>query len=137
MRILRESRNAFAIECRFNELHFELFHGLFLLFHDHMELFSVISIRRFIHLAVLRPLIPIWIRNWYRVPATKLLSPTSTFTIILYPSFSRFFFKDLRICWFYTRSFDSSGFHMVLIVLPRRFKCSPLTKEQCPVADLC
>ena len=41
MRILRESRYAFTIECRFNELHFELFHGIFLLFHIHMELFSV------------------------------------------------------------------------------------------------
>ena len=29
MRIIRESRSAFATECQFNELHFELFHGIF------------------------------------------------------------------------------------------------------------
>ena len=59
MRILRESRYAFTIECRFNELPFELFQRIFLLFHIHMEVFSVISMRRFIHLAQLRPFIPI------------------------------------------------------------------------------
>ena len=52
MRILREPRFAFAIECRFNELHFELFHGIFLLFHIDMKLFSYISMGRFIHYAV-------------------------------------------------------------------------------------
>ena len=84
MRILHESQ--------FNELHFELFHGIFLLFHIHMEIFSVISMRRFIHLAILRLLIPIRLRNWYRVPARKPLAPIS-FMITLYPSFSSSFFK--------------------------------------------
>ena len=31
IRMLRESRYVFVIECRFNELHFELFYGIFLL----------------------------------------------------------------------------------------------------------
>ena len=92
MKILPESCYAFAIECRFNELHFELSNGIFFLFHIHMELFSVISMRRFIHLALIRPWIPIWHRNWYRVPATKLLAPISTaFMITLYSSFSSSF----------------------------------------------
>ena len=57
MRLLHES--CYEIKCRFNEIHFELFHEIFILFHIHMELFSVISMRHFIHLALLRPLIPI------------------------------------------------------------------------------
>ena len=59
MRILCESHCAFTIKCRFNELHFELFHRIFLLFDIQMELFSIISMRLFIDLAQLRPLIPI------------------------------------------------------------------------------
>ena len=39
MRILRESRYAFTIRNWFNDFYFELFHGIFLLFHIHMELF--------------------------------------------------------------------------------------------------
>ena len=38
--------------------------------HIHIELFSVISRWHFIHFALLHPLIPIWLRNWYRVPAS-------------------------------------------------------------------
>ena len=86
MRILRKSRNALAIECRFNKIHFELFHGIFLLFHIHMELFSVISRWRFIYLTLLRPLILIWLRNYYTVPATKPQAPISTaFTTLTLP----------------------------------------------------
>ena len=55
MRILRESRYVFVIECRFNKLHFELFQGIFLLFHIHMELFSIISMWRFIYFGSIMP----------------------------------------------------------------------------------
>ena len=88
---MRESHYSFAIKCQFNERHFELFHGIFLLFHIHMELFSVMSTRSFIHLALLRPLITIWPRNWYQVPAMKPLS-TAIFNCV------------------YTRGFDQFGF---------------------------
>ena len=48
----------------------------------------------FIHLTLLRSLIPIWSWNYYRVPATNLLAPISTaLTIMLYTSFSISFFK--------------------------------------------
>ena len=40
--ILYESRNAFTIECRLNEFHLELIHGIFLWFPIHMELFSLL-----------------------------------------------------------------------------------------------
>ena len=49
MRILRNSRYAFAISCRFNDLYFELFHGISILFHIHIELFWVISMSCPIH----------------------------------------------------------------------------------------
>ena len=89
MRILRGSRYAFAITCRYNDLYFELFHGIFLLFHIHLELISFISIRCLIHLALFRPLIPIWSRNLYRLPAMEPLAPISAaFMITLYPFFS-------------------------------------------------
>ena len=45
MRILRQYRYAFAIEGRFNELHFELFHGIFILVHIYMELVTVQDIK--------------------------------------------------------------------------------------------
>ena len=58
-------------------VYFEMFHGTFLLFHIHIEQFSVISIRHFILLLLLLQLIPICPRNWDRVPATKPLAPIS------------------------------------------------------------
>ena len=111
MRILRDSCYAFAIKCQFNEIHFELFYRIFLLFHIHMELFSVISMRHFIHLPLLHPLIPIWLRNWYRVPATKPLAPISTaFMITLYPSFSSSFLRSsyLLVLFLWLRSIQLS-----------------------------
>ena len=103
MRILRKSHYIFAIECRFNELHFELFHGRFLLSHIHIKLFSVISMRHFIHLALLHPLIQIWLRNWYKVPATKPLAPISTaFMITLYSSFSSSFLRSSYLLVLYS-----------------------------------
>ena len=50
-------------------VYFEMLHGTFLLFYIHIEQFSLISVRRFILLLLLRRLIPICPRNWYRVPA--------------------------------------------------------------------
>ena len=103
MRILRESCYAFAIMCRFKELHFELFHGIFLLFHIQMELFSVISMRHFIYLALPCPLILIWLRNTYMVPATKPLPPISTvFTVTLYKSFSSSFLRSSYLLVLYS-----------------------------------
>ena len=67
MRILCESRYAFAIKCWFNSL----------LFHIHLEPFSFTSMRRLIHLTLLLPLIPNWLRNCYMVSATKPLAPIS------------------------------------------------------------
>ena len=87
MWILRESRYTFASRCWFYDLYFELLHRIFLIFHILMKLFSVIWMRRPIHLALLHLLIPIWPRNWYRVPAMKPLAPISmAFIITLYPS---------------------------------------------------
>ena len=89
MKILRESCYAFVTRCWFIDFYFELFHRIFILFHIHMELFSVISMR-----CLLRPLIPIWPRNWCRVPATNPLAPISTaFMTAIYPSYSSSFFK--------------------------------------------
>ena len=103
MRMLLESHYAFTIKCQFNELHFQLFHGIFLLFHIHMELFSIISMQHFIHLALLRPLILTRLRNWYRVPAMKPLAPISTaLTITLYPSFSSSFLRSLYLLVLYS-----------------------------------
>ena len=111
MKILHESRYTFAIECRFNELHFELFQRIFLLFHIHTELSSVISMNLFIHLSLLHPLIPIWLRNWYRATATKPFAPISTaFTITLYSSFSSFFLRSpylpILYSWFWSIRFS-------------------------------
>ena len=76
-------------------VYFEIFHGTFLLFHIHIEQFSVISVRRFILLLLLRRLIPICPRNWYRMPATKPLAPISTaLTVTLYSSFSSSFLRS-------------------------------------------
>ena len=78
--------NVFILKCSI---------GRFLLFHIHIEQFSVISVRSFILLLLLRRLIPICSRNWYRVPATKPLAPISTaLTIMLYPSFSSSFLRS-------------------------------------------
>ena len=58
--------------------------------------FSSISTRNYeasYTFGTITPLIPIWPRNWYRVPATKHFAPISTtFTITIYPSFSGSFF---------------------------------------------
>ena len=87
-------RISFVIWCWFNILYFELIHGIFLLFYIFMELFFITSMRRLIHLTLLRPLIPIWPWNRYRVPATNPFAPISmAFMIILYSSFSNSFFK--------------------------------------------
>ena len=76
-------------------VYFEMFHGTFLLFHIHIEQFAVISIRSFIILLLLRQLIPIYPRNWFRVPAMKRLAPISTaLTVMLYPSFSSSFLRS-------------------------------------------
>ena len=94
MRILHKSPYAFAIKCWFNDFYFELFDGIFRLCHIHMELSSVTSMNSHIHLTLLRPLIPIWHRNWYRVPAMNPLASISTafmiqhnFEIFIYPGF--------------------------------------------------
>ena len=77
---------------------FEMFHRTFLLFHIHIEQFSVTSVRCFILLLLLRRLIPICPRNWYRVPVTKPLASIFTaLTITLYPSFPVLFW-DLHMC---------------------------------------
>ena len=76
-------------------VYFEMIYKTFLLFHIHIEQFSVISVRRFILLLLLRWLIPICPRNWYKVPATKPLAPISTaLTIMLKPSFSSSFLRS-------------------------------------------
>ena len=129
MRIFHESCYAFTIECWFNVLHFELFHEIFLLFHIHMELFSVISMRHFIHLALLHPLIPIWLRNWHWVPATKPLAPISiTFVITLYPLFPSSFLRSsyLLVLYLWLRSIwlsygiDSSTLMILRFALDKR-----------------
>ena len=129
MKILDESYYTFAIRCQFYELHFELFHRIFLLFHIHMELFSVISMKRFICLSLLCPLIQIWPRNWYRVPATKPLALISTaFMIMLYPSFSSSFLRSsyllvlyswLNFIWL-SHGIDNSTTKILRFALDRR-----------------
>ena len=105
MHILHESHYTFAIRCWFNDLYFELFHEIFPLFHIHMELFSITSMRLLIHLTLLHPLIPIWPRNWYRGPTTNPLTPISkALTLMLYLSFSssvlRFLYLLVLYFWF-------------------------------------
>ena len=51
--MLTRHENYCAIKCRFNELYFEIFHRIFLLFYIHMEVLSVISMRCFIYLTLL------------------------------------------------------------------------------------
>ena len=89
-RIICEYHNAFTSKWWiWNVFHFEILHGTFLFVHIHKEPFSVISERCFMLLVRLRPLIPIWPRNWYKVPDTNPLAPISTaLTVTLYPSFS-------------------------------------------------
>ena len=115
-------------------VYFEMFHGTFLLFHIHIEQFSVISVRRFILLLLLRRLIPICPRNWFRVPATKPLAPISTaLTVTLYHSFSSSFLSSSYL--FCNRGFVLVGSQMVLLILPGWPLSSPSKIEKCLVAD--
>ena len=86
MRILCESHYAVAIECRFNKLHFELSHGVFLLFHE--TIFHYFYEAFYTFGSIMPFDSDLAQKLWYWLPATKPLAPISTvFTIMLYPSF--------------------------------------------------
>ena len=102
MRILYDFSYTFAIRCQFNDLYFDLFHRIFFLFHIHMKIFFIISMKCLIHLALLHPLILIWPWNWYRVPAAKpLVLICMAFMITLYPTFSSSFLISSYLLFLY------------------------------------
>ena len=137
MRILCESHYAFAIKCRFNGLHFELFHRIFFFFFCSISTWNYFPLFLwgcFIHLAVLFSLIPSWLRNWYWVPAMKPLAPNSTaFTIMPYCSFSSSFLRSLYLLVLYlwlwsiqtSYGIDNSAMMSLRFTLDRRTISGP------------
>ena len=81
------------------------------------KLFSLISMRHFIHFGSITPFDSNLTQKLvqgacYETSCSYFYSFHDHAVLFLFQLF-------LKICWFYTRGFDPSSFHMVLIRLPR------------------